>query len=94
MLSTYTTESNIEEACLSEEEVYVFLDSCASSTLFIIRDQSCLESFVYSGGAIQLTLQLEYSWSVKGLGNIKIGLIYVCVLKRLIKFDLLVCCVK
>ena len=55
MLSTYTTESSIEEACLSEEEEYVFLDSCASSKLFIIRDQSCLESFVYSGRAIQTT---------------------------------------
>ena len=52
MLSTYTTECNIEEACLSEEEGDVFLDNCASSKLFIIRDQSCLESFVYSGGAI------------------------------------------
>ena len=51
-MSTYTTESNIEETCLSEEEL---LDSCAFSKLFIIRDQSCLESFVYSGGAIQTT---------------------------------------
>ena len=53
MLSTYTTESNFEEACVSEEEEYVFLNRCASSKLFIICNQSSLESFVYSGGAIQ-----------------------------------------
>ena len=44
-----------DEVCMAEEEEYVFLDSCASNKLFIIRDQSCLESFVYSGGVVQTT---------------------------------------
>ena len=69
-MSTYTTESNIEEACLSEEEEYVLLDSCASSKLFIIRDQSCLESFVYSGGAIQ-TKRAGVQLACQGSGKYK-----------------------
>ena len=70
MLSTYTTESNTEEASLSEEEEYVFLDSCASSTLFIIRDQSCFESFVCSGGSIQTT-RAGVQLSCQGSGRYK-----------------------
>jgi len=37
---------DVEETCLTgvEEEV-VFLDSCASKALFILKDQSCLETF-------------------------------------------------
>ena len=50
-----TPLNNIEEACLSEEKEYAFLDNCASSNLIIIRNQSCLESFVYSGRAMQTT---------------------------------------
>ena len=34
---------------------YVYLDSCASKSLFIVRNQSVLESFVYSGSLIQTT---------------------------------------
>ena len=36
MLSTYTSESNIEEACLSEDEEYVFLDSCPTTVRNLI----------------------------------------------------------
>ena len=39
----------------AEDDEYVYLDSCASKHLFILRDQSFLESFVYSGGSIQTT---------------------------------------
>ena len=35
--------------------MYVYLDSFSSTRLFILRDQSFLESFVYSGGSIQTT---------------------------------------
>ena len=34
---------------------YVYLDRCASKSLFIVRDQSVLESFVYCGSSIQTT---------------------------------------
>ena len=40
---------------MAEDDEYVFLDSCASKRLFIVKDQSVLESFVYSGGSIQTT---------------------------------------
>ena len=61
--------------CLAEVKVYIILDSYASSKLFIICDQSCLKSFVYSGRLIQTT-----QWStdsVKGLENTNIGKIYM-----------------
>ena len=35
----------------ADDDEYVFLDSCASNELLILRDQSYLESFTYSGGA-------------------------------------------
>ena len=40
---------------MAEDDGYVFLDSCASKRLFIVKDQSVLESFVYCGGSIQTT---------------------------------------
>ena len=41
---------------MAEDDDYVYLDSYyASKRLIIIRGQSCLESFVYSGGSIQTT---------------------------------------
>jgi hypothetical protein len=49
-------ESDISEgAFMSEENDVVFLDSCASKRLFIVRDQSFLQNFVYSAGSIQTT---------------------------------------
>jgi hypothetical protein len=44
-----------EEVLISEEDEVVFLDSCASKRLFILKDQSYLENFVYSAGSIQTT---------------------------------------
>jgi hypothetical protein len=38
-------ECDVEETCLTVEEEVVFLDSCASKALFILKDQSCLEIF-------------------------------------------------
>ena len=78
MFSTYTTECNTNEVCLSKEEEYVFLDSCASSKLLIIRDQSCLESFVYSVGLIQTTragvqLACQGSGKYKDWVNIRVS---------------------
>ena len=51
----------IEEVNMAEDEddEYVFLDSCTSNKLFIIRGQSYLESFTYSGGVIQTTLPMH-----------------------------------
>ena len=56
-------ESNMfsDMSCLLSEEVnmntddLVFLDSCASSRLFIIKDQMWLENFEHQIGSIQLT---------------------------------------
>ena len=39
----------------AKTDEYVYLDSCASKCLFILRDQSFLELFVYSGSSIQAT---------------------------------------
>ena len=47
--------NNDDEVNMAEDDEYVYLDSCATKRLFILRDQSCLESFVYSGGSIQTT---------------------------------------
>ena len=47
--------NNDNEVNMAEDDEYVYLDSCASKRLFFLRDQSCLESFVYSGGSIQTT---------------------------------------
>ena len=71
MLSTYTTESNTEEAYLSEKEEYVFLDSCASSKLLIyvinrVSSHSCIQVDQFKQH------KLEYSWRIKDLGNIMI----------------------
>ena len=44
-----------EELHTVGDDEYVYLDSCASKSLFIVRDQSVLESFVYSGSSIQTT---------------------------------------
>ena len=40
---------------VAKDDEYVYVDSCASNRLYILRDQSFLESFVYSGGLIQTT---------------------------------------
>ena len=40
-----------------EGDEYVFLDSCASNKSLVLRDQSYLESFIYSGGVIQTVLK-------------------------------------
>jgi hypothetical protein len=49
-------ERDISEGTfMSEENDVVFLDSCASKRLFIVRDQSFLQNFVYSAGSIQTT---------------------------------------
>ena len=47
--------NNDDEVNIAEDDEYVYLDSCASKRLLILRDQSRLESFVYSGGSIQTT---------------------------------------
>ena len=47
--------NNDDEVNMEKDDEYVYLDSCASKHLFILSDQSCLESFVYSGGSIQTT---------------------------------------
>ena len=39
--------NNDDEVNMAEGDEYVCLDSCASKRLFILRDQSCLESFVW-----------------------------------------------
>ena len=54
--------NSAEEVLMSAEDDVVFLDSCASKKLFIIRDQSSLETFVYQATSIQTTrvgVQLE-----------------------------------
>ena len=38
-----------EEVNMEEDDEYVFRDSCAT---YILRDQSYVESFTYSGGVI------------------------------------------
>ena len=52
--------NNDDEVNVAEDDEYVYLDSCASKQLFILRDKSCLESFVYSGGSIQTTRVKNY----------------------------------
>ena len=47
--------NSTEELHTVGDDEYVYLDSCASKSLFIVRDQSVLESFVYSGSSIQIT---------------------------------------
>ena len=53
-----------------EDDGYVFFYSCASKRLFIVKDQSALESFVYSGGSIQTT-QVGVQLSCSGPGKFK-----------------------
>ena len=48
----FNSYNNDDEVNMAEDDEYVYLDSGASKHLFILRDQSCLESFVYSGGSI------------------------------------------
>ena len=52
MMISYSCGNFVEEVHMAEYDGYVFLDSCASKRLFIVKDQSVLESFVYSGGSI------------------------------------------
>ena len=55
--------NNDDEVNMAEDDEYVYLDSYASKRLFILRDQLCWESFVYSGRSIQTTragVQLNY----------------------------------
>ena len=47
--------SSTEELHTVGDDEYVYLDSCASKSLVIVRDQSVLESSVYSGRSIQTT---------------------------------------
>ena len=44
-----------DEISITEDDEYVYLDRCASESLFILLDQSFFESFVRSGGSIQIT---------------------------------------
>ena len=55
MMLSYSCGNFVEEVHMAEDDGYVFLDSCESKRLFIVKDQSVLESFVYSGGSIQTT---------------------------------------
>ena len=76
---------------MAEYDCCVFLDRCASKRLFIVQDQSVLESFVYSGGSIQTTragVQLPCLES----GKFKDWKRYVCVMILLKIFIQLVCC--
>ena len=44
---------------MTEDDEYMFLDSCASNKLFILRNQSYLESFTYSGEVTQTTVPMH-----------------------------------
>ena len=60
--------NNDDEVNMAEDDEYVYLNRCASERLFILRDQSCLESFVYSEGPFQTTragVQLYCLWAGK-----------------------------
>ena len=60
--------NNDDEVNMAEDDEYVYMDSCSSKRLFILRDQSCLESFVYLGGTIQTIragVQLSCLWTGK-----------------------------
>ena len=72
MIDTCSCNNDKDEVNVAEDDEYVFLDSCASKRLFILRDQSYLESFVYSGGSIQTTRAVHYC-HVLDLENMVIG---------------------
>jgi hypothetical protein len=60
------------ESCLSDDvsEEVVFLDSCATKTLFILRDQSWLEFFTHEVGHIKTTKAGE-TVTTQGVGNFR-----------------------
>ena len=64
--------NNDDEVNLAEDVEYVYLDICASKCLFILCDQSCLQSIEeYSGRSIQATragVQLNCMGTGKNLG--------------------------
>ena len=55
MLMSDSYYNNDDIVIIEEDDKYAYPDSCASTRLFILRDQSCLELIVYSGGSIQTT---------------------------------------
>ena len=55
MIDSCSCNNDKDEVNVAEDDDYVYLDSCASKRLFILRNQSFVESFVYSGGSIQAT---------------------------------------
>ena len=85
MMLSYSCGNFVEEVHMVEDDGYMFLDSCASKRLFIVKDQSVLESFVYSGGSIQTT---------RAGVNLKTGKRYGCVMILLKIFVQLVCCAR
>ena len=83
-------ENAFHEVSMAEDDECVFLDSCAFKRLFVVRDQSFLESFNYTSEVIQTTradTQLTYI----GLDSIKNGQILRCVPTQLRIFVLVVC---
>ena len=63
-VTTTTTKSTWQKI------MSIYLDSCASKRLFILCDQSCLESFVYSGGSIQ-TIRAGVQLNCLGTGKFR-----------------------
>ena len=59
MLMSGSYNNDDEVYMMVEENEYVYLESYASKHLFILHDQSCLQSFVYSGGSIQTTCPVK-----------------------------------
>ena len=59
---------DFEEVLASEEDEVIFLDSCASGQLVIVKDQSVLETFNYETNTIGLT-RAGASLTSQGTGN-------------------------
>lgn len=59
-----------DEVHLTEEDGLVFLDSCASKKLFIVRDQSCLEKFTHDISSVQTT-KTGSTLETQGTGSFK-----------------------
>ena len=55
MTAPCSCNNNKDKINITEDDYYVYWDSCASKCLFILREQSFKESFVYLGGSIQTT---------------------------------------
>jgi hypothetical protein len=62
------SETEILEVQMASEDESVFLDSCASKTLFLIRDQSILESFRHELRTIQTT-KTDVQMRSQGIGK-------------------------